>query len=484
MKTAIPSVEQQHAFSEREIHPMLIGGEWIPGRTTQKIFYPADQTTVVGECFLLDDTRLPHVLRSAESGFEHHRKTTPDQRAAMLNRLAGLLEKNDKALAKLITLEAGKPIMLSQNEVSRAISVCRAYAYEVMREGPVTVYADDGHQGRVGYFPLGPVLAITPFNFPLNLVIHKLAPAIAAGCSIVIKPAPQTPLTALFLGRLALEAGYSAISVVPTINEMAQKLVESDVFKKFSFTGSAHVGWHLKSLANKKSVTLELGGNAAVVIEDFTEPVETIAERVAFGAFAYAGQICISVQRIFVRQPLLEEFTQHFKLAVRNLKVGDPMDETTMVGPLIHNEQMQRTRDIIKDAVFNGGNVVYGGNTYNVFTLNPTVVDRVSDTMRIVKEECFAPLVALESYSNFGEALAQVNNSQYGLQTGIYVASNRQIERAYQQLDVGGVVINDIPTYRMDLLPYGGVKESGMGREGVMAGIASMSYQKTLIIKS
>ena len=313
--------------------PFILQGSERFGVTgnIQPVYYPADQSTQVGACHCAEALHIELIERAAEQGFQSFRKSKPAQRADILWKLANLLEANQETLAVLITRESGKPIKLSRNETERAIQICQGYAAETERLNH-PLYQMDGREGRIGRFPLGPVLAITPYNFPLNLVVHKLAPAIAAGCSITVKPAPKTPLTALFLGRLAIEAGYDAISVIPTSNEVAEALATSDAFAKLSFTGSAAVGWRLKSRAGKKSVTLELGGNAALVVEDLSEPVEEIAKRAAFGAFAFSGQICISVQRLLINERIKDAFLSAFVMATRALKVGDPMQKTDHIG--------------------------------------------------------------------------------------------------------------------------------------------------------
>lgn len=482
------SVHQQPSTlpqSTSSAQPFILQGSDQFGKTGQilPIYYPGDQATRIGEYYNAEALHIELIERSAEQGFEAFRHSSPTRRAEILNKLSHLLEAHHEPLATLITQECGKPIKLSRSEVDRAIQTCKAYANEVERQiNPLLML--DGREARIGRFPIGPVLAITPYNFPLNLVVHKLAPAIAAGCSITIKPAPKTPLTALYLGRLAIEAGYEAISVVPTSNEVAEALVRSDAFAKLSFTGSAKVGWHLRSIAGKKSVTLELGGNAALIIEDLSEPVAEMARRVAYGAFAFSGQICISVQRIFINERVRDEFMAEFVMASRALKVGDPMKIETDLGPMISMEDVQRTRRLIKSALREGANVVYGGNTFNALTMNPTILDRTTPEMEVNAQEVFAPIVTVASYSQFEEALAMVNQSTYGLQAGVYTNDFSQAELAYRTLDVGGVIINDVPTYRADILPYGGIKDSGIGREGAICGIDEYSYLKTMVRKS
>lgn len=451
--------------------------------TMLSVYSPLDHATIVGTCHCPESLHIELIERAAEAGFQSYRHSKPSQRAAILTQLAELLFKEQDAMAILITQESGKPIRLARQEVTRAIEICRSYAVEASR-GYSALYHIEDRQARVGRFPIGPVLAVTPYNFPLNLVVHKLAPAIAAGCSITVKPSPRTPLTALFLGRLAIDAGYEAISVIPTdSHEITEALVRSESFAKFSFTGSDRVGWHLKSLAGRKDVALELGGNAALVLEDIPETeIPAVAARAAYGAFAYSGQICISIQRIIIQERLKDSFMNAFIPATRALKVGDPILPNTDLGPMISIEDVQRTRKLIKEALQAGGNVVYGGNAFNALTMNPTILDRTTPEMAVNADEVFAPIVTISSYSDFLEGLALANRSRYGLQAGIYTNDLKKAEQAYRYLDVGGVLINDIPTFRADLLPYGGVKDSGMGREGVLAGLDAYSYLKTLII--
>lgn len=466
-------------------HPFIVGGSEHLGVTgnIRPVYFPGDQATLVGSHHQAEALHVELIERAAEQGFQAFRKTRPSERVRILERLTELLEQHRKRLAELITWESGKPIQLSEQEMERAIRLCRDYAAEAARNTGILLNVDD-RMAEIRHFPIGPVLAITPYNFPVNLVLHKLAPAIAAGCSITIKPAVQTPLTALTIGKLAVEAGYDAISVVPMPNEVCESLVRSETFKKFSFTGSASVGWMLRQVAGMKPVTLELGGNAALIIDDLPEGSATeTAYRAAFGAFANAGQSCISVQRIFLNKALREPFMAAFVAAARAMRVGDPFRHDTEIGPMISIDAVQRARSLIKEALRAGANVVYGGNTYNVFTMNPTILDRTTPDMAVNAEEVFAPIVTVTTYQHYEDALAMANHSKYGLHAGVYTSDAKKAELAYETLDVGGVIINDIPGYRSDLLPYGGVKASGLGREGVLAGIAEYSYSKTLIRK-
>ncbi len=454
-----------------------IDGKWL------RVINPVDATAEVGQCYLLQESQIESVLTAAQVGFDTFRKTTSTQRSEILKKLALLLLTHEGKLAQLITMESGKPITQSKTEVKRAIRLVQGYSDLLARTKRELYYLHDC-EAELCYFPLGPVLAITPFNFPLNLIIHKLAPAIAAGNALTIKPSSKTPLTALYLGRLAIEAGYTAINVVPCGVEVAETLVQSPVFKKLSFTGSADVGWRLNSLAGRKPVSLELGGNAACIIEDYDPAkLKTIAKRVADGSFLYAGQICVSVQRILVNHRHYDAFTAAFLQEARDMVVGDPMDEKTEVGPMISVDDVFRSRGLIKQAIRDGANVLYGGNTYNMFTLNPTVFNRTTPEMIINRDEVFAPIVTIAPYETFEDAIALANDSRYGLQAGVYTQDNKKAKQAFEELNVGGVMINEVPSFRLDELPYGGIKDSGLGREGLMGGIAEMSNLKTRIEK-
>jgi len=446
-----------------------------------KILYPADQITEAGRCMTLQPEELPALMKAAQSGFEQYRTTTKTHRKAILQRLGALIYDHADELSRLITLETGKPCKLADHEVQRAAALAQGYA-DALHQLVTPTYELDGRQAKVAYFPIGPVLALTPFNFPLNLVMHKLAPAIAAGCSLVIKPSPRTPLMALRLGQLAAEAGYKAVSVVPCDNSLVEGLVKQPLFKKVSFTGSDQVGWYIQRIAGPKAVTLELGGNAACIVEDVPPAqLPAVAEAVAQGAFWFSGQVCIAVQRVYVHHALYDAFVPLLIEATRKLKVGDPLNPATDVGPMIDAEALVRSRELLREAINMGANVLYGGNTFNSLTMNPTLLNRTHPSMKVNKTEVFAPIATVTPYETFDDALTLVNDSEYGLQCGVYTQDSVKAERAFQVLDVGGVVINDVPTLRNDWLPYGGQKGSGMGREGVMSGIAEYSVTKTMI---
>ena len=340
----------------------------------------------------------------------------------------------------------------------------------------------DSYLGIMRRVPIGPILGITPFNFPLNLVAHKVAPALAAGNPILIKPAPQTPLTALLLGEIALEAGVppGGFNVVPCDNVLAERMVVDPRFKLMTFTGSAAVGWMLKAKCGKKKVTLELGGNAGVVIEPDAD-LDLAAQRCAAGGFGYAGQTCISVQRVFVHQSVVESFTTKLLMHVARLKAGDPTDETTTIGPVIDQAAAHRIENWIDAAVAQGARVLLGGKRMGS-VVEATVLANVTPEMKVSCEEVFGPVVTVTPYRQLSDAIALLNQSEYGLQAGLFTQDVNKIFYAFRHLEVGAVLANEIPTFRADHMPYGGVKDSGLGREGISAAIEDMTEPRLLVL--
>jgi acyl-CoA reductase-like NAD-dependent aldehyde dehydrogenase len=462
---------------------LLIGGhEQTSKAKPLVVHYPWDQTTEVGTCHRLTEAGFEDLFAKARYGFETFRHSKPMERMTILSTMANRLQKERETLSRLITLETGKPIKLSRLEVDRAIIVCRGYAELMNRYEEEWLFVQD-RKAQIKRFPYGPVLAIAPYNFPLNLIIHKLAPALAAGTSFTVKPASKTPMTALFLGSIAIDCGYPHISVIPCDSEVCEKLIQSGVFKKISFTGSSSVGWKIKILAGHTPVGLELGSNSACIIDDLSSGLQAMAKRCAESAFQFAGQSCISLQRVYVQQAHYEDFLQALFDASQKIRVGDPMRPNTDLGPLISMEDVQRVRLLMRDAIQQGANICFGGSTFNAFTYNPTILNRVQPQMRVIQEEAFAPVVTVQPYETFEEALALVNDSPYGIHAGLYTEDPEKVTRAFEALEVGGLVHNDTPTTRLDYLPYGGVKESGYSREGVLSGISEMTYTKNLILR-
>lgn len=410
-------------------------------------------------------------------------------RYKILQQIATLLSQRRDEIASTITAEAGKPITDAKREVDRAVQTFTVAAEESRRIAGEVVPLDwtpgsDSHVGILRRFPIGPVLGITPFNFPLNLVSHKVAPALAAGNPILIKPAPQTPLTALLLGEIALQAGLppGGLNVVPCDNLLAERLVVDPRFKLLSFTGSAAVGWMLKAKCGKKKVVLELGGNAGVIVEPDAD-LDLAARRCAAGGFGYAGQTCISVQRVFVHQSVADPFTTKLLMHVARLKAGDPTDDTTTIGPLIDHAAAHRVENWINEAVAEGARVLLGGKRMGS-VVEATVLSDVKPDMKVSCQEVFGPVVTVTPYSRFGDAIAMLNQSDYGLQAGVFTRDINKIFYAFRHLEVGAVLANEIPTFRSDHMPYGGVKDSGLGREGVRAAIEEMTEPKLLIVNA
>jgi glyceraldehyde-3-phosphate dehydrogenase (NADP+) len=339
-----------------------------------------------------------------------------------------------------------------------------------------------GRWGIVKRFPLGPIAGITPFNFPLNLVAHKVAPAIAAGCSMVLKPAPQTPLSSLLLAEVIQQAGWpdGGFNVLPLSNEDASLLVTDERIKLISFTGSAAVGWAIKNNAGKKKVVLELGGNAGVIVHSDAD-LAYAAGRCVTGGFSYAGQTCISVQRILVEQSVCGKFIEFLLDGVSKLKTGDPLDDSTDVGPLIRESDAIRAYDWVQEAVRGGARLLCGGHRHGSI-FEPTVLTGTKPGMKVNCQEVFAPVVTVEPYTDFESALKQVNNSPYGLQAGLFTRDAKLIFDAYNELEVGGLIAGDVPTFRIDHMPYGGIKDSGLGREGLRDAIQEMTEPKLLVM--
>ena len=424
---------------------------------------------------------------AAVRGFETTRRLAAWKRSDILRKTAEGLARRKEELARTITEENAKTIRLSRAEVDRAAMTFTAASEEAKRIGGEVLPLDlaPTSEGRIGItrrMPLGPILGIAPFNFPLNLVAHKVAPSIAAGNTIVIKPASSTPRIALLLGEILLEAGMTPgmVNVLPCPASVAGKMVADDRFKLVTFTGSPAVGWELKKKAGRKRVTLELGGNAAVVVHEDAD-LERAAERCVAGAFAYAGQVCISVQRIYVHEPVAGAFAAKVVEKASKLVAGDPMDDRTDLGPMIDEEAAKRAEGWIEEALAGGATALLGGRRDGRF-LPATVLENVPRTSKLHGSEAFAPIVNLYRYRDFDAALHGVNDSPYGLQAGVFTRDIGRILRAHRELEVGAVLANEVPSWRLDTMPYGGEKESGLGREGVRYAIEEMTQLRLLTL--
>ncbi|HNP80220.1 MAG TPA: aldehyde dehydrogenase family protein [Nitrospira sp.] len=466
--------------------PFLIGGRWSHTATTAPVRNPYTGETIAHVC-QAGPAEAEAAVQSSVEGAVAMRRLSGYARSTLLQNAAHALQSRQEEFARTMMAEAGKPLTDARREVGRAIQTFSIAGEEAKRIGGEVVPLDwspgmESYWGVTRRFPIGPILGITPFNFPLNLVVHKVAPALAAGNSILIKPAPQTPLTSLLLAELLLEAGVppGGLNVLPCDNRVAEQLVVDPRFKLLSFTGSAPVGWMLKAKCGKKKVVLELGGNAAVIVEPDAD-LDYVAQRCVTGGFSYAGQTCISVQRIFVHESIVAAFTENLVARVERLETGDPGNERTAVGPLIDPGAAQRIEGWIGDAVAQGARVLSGGTRVGS-VVRPTVLSQVTPAMKVSCQEVFGPLVTITPYREFDDVLKAVNESEYGLQAGVFTSNIGRIFQAFEQLEVGAVLANEIPTFRADHMPYGGVKDSGIGREGLRYAIEDMTEPKLLVM--
>ncbi|MDD8019177.1 MAG: aldehyde dehydrogenase family protein [Bacteroidota bacterium] len=465
--------------------PFFIGGEQRKTDVLSSIKNPFDGKEVA-HIHLAEPADINEAIQSAVGSFKVTSQYSGFERSQILSSIARSIQVRKEEFAQLITAEAGKPIKLSRAEVDRAIATFEIAAEESKRVVgevlPLDITAiTKGKQGIVQRFPIGVIACISPFNFPLNLVAHKIAPAIASGNTFVLKPPPQTPLTSLLLAECLLESGLDkrTVNVIPCSNEDTEILVTDERIAMLSFTGSAKVGWMLKQKAGKKKVVLELGGNAAVIV-DKSADIDLAAVRCVLGGFGYAGQVCIKVQRILLHKEIEQQFTEKFLVAVAKIKSGNPKDEDVLVGPMISETEAVRVESWVNEAVQHGAKVLGGGKRNGVF-YEPTVLTNVNQSMRVCSEEIFGPVVTLQSFSSIEEAVAEVNRSRYGLQAGIFSNEFNNIQFAYKHLNVGGVIVNDYPTFRVDNMPYGGVKDSGFGREGIKYAMQEMTEPKLMV---
>jgi len=467
---------------------LIIGGSTVRKSPKTAIKSPYDGATV-GKVVFGEKDDFDHALQSACESFEIMSIMPAHDRARMLRRISAIIAERKPELGEIIRDEAGKPITLALREVDRAVSTFALAADEALRINGSYLPLDntavgDGRTGLYRRFPLGPILGITPFNFPLNLVCHKVAPAIAAGNSIVIKPSSQTPMSSLVLQQIVANAGLPSgvLNVMPCPSNVASKFVSDPRIRMITFTGSAEVGWGLKQRAAKARVTLELGGNAATIVEPDCD-IEDAARRLAVGAFSNAGQICISVQRIYVHESVLDYFIELFLHVIdHDIKCGDPADPEVICGPMIDKTNADRIEEWIKEARENGAKVQrFGKRNGNV--VPPTVLTKVDPRLRISDYEAFAPVAIVDSYKSFDEAIAKVNDTRYGLQAGIFTNDAAKLMRAFREIEVGGIIHNDTSNYRSDPMPYGGTKDSGLGREGLKYAIEEMTEPKLLVIR-
>jgi acyl-CoA reductase-like NAD-dependent aldehyde dehydrogenase len=466
---------------------LLCGKEWTDGEAME-VRSPWDQG-LVGRVTKATRADARQAVHHAVASMRRTRALPRWKRREILEDVAAALIEQKERFAQLIVAEAGKPVRLARTEVDRAVLTFKTAAEEAARLGGESIPLDltEGNEGRWGLvqrFPVGPVLAITPYNFPLNLVAHKVAPAVAAGCPVIVKPSPQTPFTALALGEVILKAGWpeEALAVLPLDNADTAWLAEKeDRIKLVSFTGSAKVGWELKVHSGRKRVLLELGGNAALVVHSDWKELDDAATRTAHSAFSYAGQSCISTQRVFVERSIFQTFLWKVVEVAGKLGMGDPSNEATEVGPLIRVSDAERVEAWVKEAVASGAKLVTGGERKGSM-ITPAILTATTPGMKLHDEEVFGPVLAIEPYDDFEDALARVNHSKYVLQAGLLTRDSRRILTAYRELEVGALIVGDTPSWRLDPMPYGGVKDSGLGREGVRWAIEEMTEPRMLVM--
>jgi acyl-CoA reductase-like NAD-dependent aldehyde dehydrogenase len=438
---------------------------------------------------LADAAVLDEAIAAAAQAAAPMRRLTAWQRKDVLKHLATRCRDRAEELAQALVIEAGKPVKFARGEVDRLIDTIEIAAEESTRMIGEVLPLDisqraDGYRGMWKRVPVGPCAFITPWNFPLNLVAHKIAPALACGCPFVLKPASATPIGAIILGEILAETDLptGAFSILPMKASAADALVEDERIKKLSFTGSPEVGWKLRDRARFKHVTLELGGNAAVIIERDADLDDAVA-RCIFGGYYQSGQSCISVQRILVQETVYDAFRTKFVAAVKALKSGDPQLENTFVGPIVNEEEAVRIEKTIAAALSRGAKLLAGGGRKGVM-VEPAVLEGVSGESEAWCEEIFGPITALAPFDKFDDAIATVNDSRYGLQAGVFTRDIYKIQQAWDELEAGGVMINEVPSWRVDHMPYGGVKHSGLGREGIRWAMDSMTEPRLLVIRT
>ena len=465
---------------------MSIASLQRPGGNTATVHAPWDGEEI-GTYPLASAADMEAAVGANLAAADACRKMPAYERAACLRRVADALEARREEFATLLAREAGKPIAQARVEIERAVFVFRDGAEEATRIAGEVLPLDvlPAGRGRIGLtrrFPLAPIAAVTPFNFPVNLVAHKLAPAMACGASITLKPAPQDPLACLKLGELIAASGYPSggVNIVTCELPVAQRLVADGRVRMISFTGSAAAGWAIRAQAGTRRVALELGGNAAAVIEPDAD-LDLAVERCAAAGYTYAGQTCISLQRILVHERVYPDFLDAFCARVRTLKVGDPLDPHTSVGPMISEEAARRAEQWVAAAVTAGAQMAVGGGRRGA-VLEPIVLTGTTPDQAVNCEEVFAPVTTVTPYRAFDDALRAVNASRYGLQAGIFTRDIARLMRAWDRLDVGGVMGNEVPTWRVDRMPYGGTKASGVGREGVRFAIEEMTELRLLTL--
>lgn len=465
--------------------PIYVAGEFV---TTPNIFkvYNSYNNQEIAETYLAGKNELNAAIKKAEEAAKKMKNLPAYKKYEILTEIAQKIKQKKQYLADILAQEASKPMKYALGEIERAIQTFIIAAEEAKRLPKEYLSIDwtkagENKEGFVKYFPIGLIAGIAPFNFPLNLAVHKIAPALASGNSIILKPARSTPLSTLELAKIIdeTELPKGALSVLPMNRIAGNQLVTDERFKLLTFTGSPEVGWEMKNNAGKKRVVLELGGNAGVAVSK-TADIEHAVNRCLIGGFAYSGQVCIHVQRIYVHKDVFNEFSTKFVEKVQKLKVGDPLDINTDISAMIDENNAKRIEAWVNEAVDNGVKILCGGKRKNAY-YDPTVLTETKNEMKVCSMEVFGPVVTLEKVDTFTQAVYEINQSEYGLQAGIFTDSQKEINFAYNDIEVGGLIVNDVPTFRVDHMPYGGVKNSGLGREGLKYAIAEMMEPRLLV---
>ncbi|KGX91783.1 aldehyde dehydrogenase family protein [Pontibacillus marinus] len=466
---------------------LYVNGKWVEAKSYKDLYAPYSQE-VLAEVPEASEEEVDQAVQSAKRASTKLRKMPAHERAYILENIAKLMEDRSEEAAQIIAKEAAKPIQTARGEVARTIQTYKFAAEEAKRIGGETISLDaaPGGENRMAYTvrePIGVVAAITPFNFPMNLVAHKVGPAIAAGNPVVLKPAEQTPLSSFFLAELAEEAGLPAGGLNVVTGEgsiVGEALVTDGRINAVTFTGSPEVGTGIRNKAGLKKVTLELGSNSGVIVDEGVD-LDKVVPRAVQGAFAYQGQVCISLQRIYVHEQIYDAFVEKFLEETKKLVIGDPLSEDTNVSSMISKKDVERSIDWLREAVEDGAEIAYGGVAEGT-TLHPTVVKNAGLHTKVSCQEVFAPIVSINKVSSVEEGIKCLNHSKYGLQAGVYTNDIHKGLDAVDALEVGGVLINDIPTFRVDHMPYGGVKQSGTGREGLKYAVEEMTEMKLVIL--
>lgn len=464
---------------------LYAAGEFITSDKVLEVNNPYNNT-VVAKTYLADSVILNTAVEKAQSVQSTLRNLPAHKKFQILKQISESITTDRERLAEILALESGKPLKYALAEIDRSAQTFLVAAEECKRLPKEYISLDwtpngENREGLVKYFPIGLVAGIAPFNFPLNLAVHKIAPAIASGCPIILKPASSTPLSCLELAKIIdkTELPKGAVSILPMNRENGNLLVTDDRFKLVSFTGSPEVGWKIKNQSGKKKVVLELGGNAACILTASTN-LNDAMPKCLMGAFAYSGQICIHAQRFIVHESIFKNFTEQLKTETLKLKSGNPIEATTDVSSMIDEANAIRVETWINEAIQQGASIVCGGKRKGSY-VEPTILINCNNTMKVYSEEVFGPVVCINSYTTIAEAIELVNDSKFGLQCGVFTDSITELNTCYNEIEVGGVIHNHVPTLRYDHMSYGGIKESGLGREGIKYAIMDMMEPKILV---